>query len=334
MADVQIERCEFANMDANSPPNSDPKVIFFGLFRQHWDEGTGRAAGADVRYRSWTPKEFGDAMQKCGCQISDDAVRLWYLGEHLPRSLQKAAILRVFFPTSGIGKRETAADEAFRTMDALWLEAQRRPRSQSKELLPPATYDQPAEWVIFDRRSIDGLTELRLHPPRLGNLPGTVYIDATLRIATAIYEWEERSVSIGLREAFLSVDSASYQPSKKSMIGDRSEHPYFKPTPGGADITGPRDKHGCLTGDPLGEDYVTAIEPTNDDEKPVTMRLRAGRRSFKVAVTNTEKQHHSRNSTAVNKDAVLNALIYERREKDRQGRVVLAQVRMQRKRRL
>src|ERR1039458_9591523 len=71
-AEATAEGSEFTIMAPNSEPNLDPESAFWALFKQHWKEGAGRPAGADPRHKGWTDREFLDAMQKCGHQISDD----------------------------------------------------------------------------------------------------------------------------------------------------------------------------------------------------------------------------------------------------------------------
>jgi hypothetical protein len=118
-------------MAGNPAANSEPKIGFFSLFRQHWDNGSGRGDQRDVRYRSWTAKEFVDRMGRCGCQVSDDSVRLWYRGEVVPRATMKVGILRVFFPAA-TGQGDTAADADFRAMEEAWQQAQDRPPAESR----------------------------------------------------------------------------------------------------------------------------------------------------------------------------------------------------------
>jgi hypothetical protein len=64
------------------------------------------------------------------------------------------------------------------------------------------------------------VAELRLHQPRPGNVPHTFYVEATLRLGKGKYDYEDRTVSIGLKEAFLSLESPNYQTTKGSMIGE------------------------------------------------------------------------------------------------------------------
>ncbi len=318
-------------MASNSKPNSDPKVGFFNLFTNHWHEGTGRPIARDIRYRNWTVKEFADSMERNGCPISDDAVRIWFRGKSLPRSTQKAAILRVFFPEAKNGLGATEADQQYVAMDKAWQEAQSQPRPPPNRA-PHVDKDTPiSPWTVSERIRAEGLAVLRLHPPRPGNVPETYYVDMTLAFSTAECEYEGRTVLIALRNAFLSINSSNYQPAFRSLVGERAEHPNFKPRAEGVEIIGPLDSDGSLTGNPLGEEYLAIIERTEGPQKPVTVRLHASRRSFAVVELAPVEATIDAKSNSVNKDVILNQLIYEGRAKDGQGQVIIAEARMRRR---
>jgi hypothetical protein len=318
-------------MAPNSELNLDPKSAFWASFKQHWKEGAGRPARADPRHKGWTDREFLDAMGRCGHQISDDVLRLWWAGRSFPNPHSKEGIFKVYFPGSDGGKGDTDADKGFRGMEGLWRQVHDRPRSRGDQPPPNEPSGPLAEWTISQGRGTEGIVELRLHPPPPGNVADTFYVDATLRLDTGEYDCEERTVSIGLRDAFLSIVSPGYQTAKGSLIGERAEHEHFKPAPGGAKISGPVDGHGCLSGDPLGEEHLAIIEPAGEGEETVTVAVHAGRRSFVVSTADTQDERTGSNVAPANKDAVLNALIYKGREKDAQGRVILALARMQHK---
>jgi hypothetical protein len=194
-----------------------------------------------------------------------------------------------------------------------------------------------AHWTILPSEFTDGLAEVRLHQPRPGNMPNQFYIEATLRLQKGEYDYEDRTVSIGLKDAFLLLESPNYQATKGSMIGER-EHPNFEADVGGAKIKGPRSD-GCLAGNPLGDEYVAVIEPVGSGkEEPagggkevVTVSLHAGRRSaFDVALIDDQDERTETYPT-INKRAVLDAVINEGLGRDRQGRVILARSKIQRK---
>jgi hypothetical protein len=185
--------------------------------------------------------------------------------------------------------------------------------------------DDLADWELLGRSRTEGLVELRLHQPRLANMPNNYYIDLTLQLGKGKYEYEDKVVSIGLREAFLSLDSPGYQSTQKSMIGERSRHWYVEPDLGCVKIIGPMDKDRThLVGQPLDNEYLAVIEPAGSGEEVVTVSLLAGRASFLVELAD-------RKTTSVNKQAILNSLIYEGRDRNPQGRVILAHAVMQRK---
>jgi len=191
--------------------------------------------------------------------------------------------------------------------------------------------DECGEWLIIDSYLTPGIAELRLHPPRSGNASGTYYLDATLVIDTGEYDHEGDTLLIGLREAFLSVQSSSYQVAKNSIIGDRSDHANFKLTVGGTRVVGPLDDRGCLHGNPLGDEYMAVIEPVGERDEPVEVALRAGRRGFDITRADVSGDAPRDPAADINKDAILNVLISKGREKDPQGRVLLACARMKRR---
>jgi nucleoside phosphorylase len=210
---------------------------------------------------------------------------------------------------------------------------QSRRTSRGAQPFEPDGMDLITDWAILGSSRTHGLAELRLHQPRPGNVPGTYYVEATLRLGRGEYDYEDHTVSIGLREAFLSLDSSSYQAAQRSMIGERAAHADFQPDVGGVKITGPR-KGGCLVGEPLDEEYLAIIEPTEEGDETVTVSLHAGRLSFEVALVDRQDGKLSIEATPINKRVVLNTLIYERRERDPQGRVILAGAQMRRKPRI
>jgi hypothetical protein len=211
--------------------------------------------------------------------------------------------------------------------DTLIIEA-----SQTLTFKPPVEAVPLADWNILRPELTDGVAELRLHQPRPGNVPNTFYIDVTLRLGEGEYEYEGRTVFIGLKNAFLYFESPCYQITKGSMIGARAEHPNFDVDVGGTKIKGPRNSDGWLVGDPLGEEHVAVIEPAGGGEEIVTLSLHAGRLAlaFKVAPVGDEDKPTEIDLTT-NKQAVLNTFISQVLGRDRQGRAILARTRMQRR---
>lgn len=190
--------------------------------------------------------------------------------------------------------------------------------------LDQATEDYSASrWSLSDPIGTDGLAELRIHQPRPGNHVGTFYVDATLRVDVAEYEHEDRIVVIGLKNAFLSIEPVGCQPSKGTMLGERIACETIKTKPRGIEFTAQTDQ---LSGDLLGEEYIAVMESTAQDQQSVALELRAGRRSFNVAVKGADGCEIQNISTE--KNSILEALIYKLRSKDGQGRVILANAKM------
>jgi hypothetical protein len=191
-----------------------------------------------------------------------------------------------------------------------------------------------ADWNILLTEFTEGLAEVRLHQPQPGNLPDTFYVEASLRFQKRAQNYLDRTVSIGLKDAFLSFESPKYQAAKRSMIGERAEHPNFRPDVGGVKIIGPCDSSdGCLVGDPLGDEYLAVIEPvgdgsTDEGKEVLTVSLHAGRLAFDVALVGDQGE---RIGAPDNKLAVLDALIRDGFGRDPLGRVILARAKIQRK---
>lgn len=199
------------------------------------------------------------------------------------------------------------------------------PRNRKRfDELEQATEDNSASgWSRPDAIGTDGLADLRLYEPRPGNQAGTFYLDATLRVDVAEHEQDDRIVAIGLRNAFLSIESVGCQPSKGTMIGERIACETVHAKPRGVEFTAAIDH---LTGELLGEEYIAAMESTVQGEQSVTLELRAGRRSFNVTVKGADDCKGQ--DTTTEKTAILNTFIYQSRSRDGQGRVVLARAKM------
>ena len=270
-------------------------------------------------------------MAKCGCPVSDDAVRTWFHGEVVPRSAQKVAILRVFF-REATGQGDTEADTAFQQMEAAWGQAQDRPHAPLRR----ETAEPDAAWIGAGTPfRTAGLASLTLDEPQQGNEPDAPwFVRARLRLETAEHERREGpSVFIALRNAFLTVAASGYRAVNGSLIGERTPHPNFRPKGDGVEVVGPHEDGLCLDGDPLGEDHIAQIKPAEDNkgEESVTVALHAFRRSFAVSFSPAPPDSDTSDVAANEKDAVLNALIAKGRPKDSQGRTLLARDTMKRK---
>ncbi|MGJ4952488.1 hypothetical protein [Bradyrhizobium sp. HKCCYLS20291] len=231
-------------------------------------------------------------------------------------------------------ERELFGDSEYYEEWKTRLRKARKPIHAGKDDAAPLS-----DWQILGGRFTDGLAEARLHSPRPGNVPNSFYVDATLRLGRAKHDYEDRTVSIGLAEAFLSLESPSFQIAKGSMIGERGEHPNFEPEVGGAGIKGPcQELDGCLQGDPLGDEYVAIIEPVGDGKEEVigdvtgevSLSVHAGRAMFQVAEVG-DKGELLQTALTTNKQGVLNAIIGDGLGRDRQGRLILARARMRRR---
>jgi hypothetical protein len=185
------------------------------------------------------------------------------------------------------------------------------------------TDEQTSEWDIKPRDRTVGLVELRLHPPRMANAPNTFYLDATLRFGMGRYEYNGRTVLIGLRAALLKWDSTSHQPARGSLIGERVQQEHVRPGVECLEFT-PRASNDYLTGDQFGEDYVALMEPTSAAELNVTIIICAERESFNVT------EAGGRDLTP-KKEAILKALIYEGRQTDGQGHVIVARTQLKKR---
>jgi hypothetical protein len=205
----------------------------------------------------------------------------------------------------------------------------------------PSSSSEPlaGDWELREATVLVDLVELRLHPPRPGNeFRDSYYVDATLLFGTANCDYfgtancdydpeaglEPRTISISLRDARVAIGSESYQPLQGSMIGERISSENFRRVAGGIDITGPKGLGGTLDGDPIGDNYLAVIAPTNAGDVPFAVTVAAGRRSFVVA----DSDRPNCDSAAETKNAILNQFIYSRCNKDEAGRAVLAQATM------
>jgi hypothetical protein len=201
--------------------------------------------------------------------------------------------------------------------------------AQSKSELR-STCESSMRWAIVESRMTEGLVELRLHLPRPGNVDQTFYIDATLRFGVSEFNIGDCTVLIGLKDAFLSIDSEAFQPAKGSMLGERNDNRFFRRSVGGIRILGPREGR-CLVGDPLGDEHVVIMERSLGGDEQIGLTVHAGRLSFDVTITDDREERREAAPMSKNKNAILNALILDKTERDTQGRAVLACSAIQRK---
>jgi hypothetical protein len=304
-------------------PDAATGRTFSRLLDWHLNNGTRPSGAPEKPGIRWSNEAFGNA---CG-GTNEKTIRLWRSGKILPNDLP--TIERELFGNNLAyvewrNELRDAYDSARNARD-------RRARADNISDRTAASYEAREQWVILEGHA-SAIAEVRLHPPRVGNELNTFYVDATLFAGVAEYEFEGQTVLIGIKSAVLLLESPSYQPVQGSMVGQRSvgmEPSNFRRIPGGAEVIGPVDDRGRLVGDILGTEHVAIIEPVGDGSQPVTLSLVAGRRSFTAMVDGAEVPNSANQSP--NKDAILNVLLHKVQEKDRLGRVVLAEARMQRR---
>jgi hypothetical protein len=188
-------------------------------------------------------------------------------------------------------------------------------------------------WVLRRGTVMADLVELSLHP-RPANEPETHYVDATLLFGTAVRDFDPedggdpRTIAIALREAALSIGSESYQPVRGSMVGERVTSENFKRVPGGIAPNGTA-LNGTLQGNPIGDEHLAIIAATHAGDDAFEVTVTANRGSFQITERDTTPSADL--APTVNKNAILNAFIYRRCERDKYERAVLARATMKRR---
>ncbi len=283
-------------------------------------DGKGRHKPTHKTALRWTHSTFHDALGKADLQVSIDTVRGWFNGKRVAKEEQVRAILDVLLPKP----RGTEALAEQQAKLRLW--------QQERGPVAPAVTPPPADsaWLITPPENTAGLTDLRLHPLRPANLPGTHYLDATLRVDEAEYEYEGQTLLISLREAFLGLSPASMPAVQGSFIGERIPHDHITPKPtNGVLITGPREPQtGKLRGDILGGEHVAVLVDGGGADVEVQLTLAAGTRAFIVEIADSQAaEMRCPDEPSVDKQAVLEALIAKKLGRDEQGRILLARAR-------
>jgi hypothetical protein len=280
----------------------EPRRALARLIRDHLNRGQ----RADVERRNWKP--WTDAGISGYLGVSPNTVANWHSEDYPTPPTDILPMLDLLFGDI----------PAFQG----WRSDLRDAWSRAKGLLAPdseqsTSEDISSEWAILNTDQSPGLAELRLHPPRPGNKRDTFYLDATFRMDIAEYEWECRTIFIGVRDAGLAIDSPSYQPAKGTLVAERRPMENMKLKPGGLEFHPDAGKNH-LEGDILKGEHIAVMEPTATAEAVIPVIAHAGRRSFLVAAE--DKLVPVSNE----QDAILNALIYKAKRKDALGRVVLA----------
>jgi hypothetical protein len=298
-------------------PAAEVRFAAFGaLLDRHIRAGT----RPDPNNREpWTNPEFAKLMPGRDPTVEGAApntVANWRRGATRPQAIEPI-LCALFGPfRSDGGNARSEMREAFDAARALEEADDRIEEGDSS--VPPT------DWRVRRDGGVPGMVELRFHPPRPGNEPGvpTVYIYATLWIDVAEYEYESRSLIIGLKEAYLCIDSRSWPLRRGSWIGERCPLPGIEPKPSSVRLTPTQDRQ-LLTGAPLQDEYLGVLENVGDERNgPVTITLSAASRSFHIADAGAVKES---GFVSENKDAVLSALIRKGRKIDPQGRIILSE---------
>lgn len=320
------------------------EIKFLEMFGALFKSGVGKPEpDARVR-RAWEAKRFAETMGRNGCTVTKDAVYTWCNKKHLPREDAFLVMVKVFFPKGKPAEPDLAL--IYEDFLLTWESLKSQPRES--DIVPATAPEQgfnwnkmsqipkgeistqeqsgSSSWIFPETEWTAGLAELRLHQPRTGNQLGTFYVDATLRVDTGKYELANQTIFIGLSDAFLAIETSGCQPARGTLIGERLTSENIRPKPRGVEF---RARDGAnLSGDLLGEEYIAVMEPTTQGKQSVTVELRAGRRSFNVSLERDDGSIVNAESAA--KMSILNTLIFKMKEKDMQGRVVLAAAKMKR----
>jgi hypothetical protein len=312
---------------------------FFALFLQHWNAGTGLAVHdkkAMEHEGHWSARTFANAMEWAGAGGADPGtIQSWLIGDRWPQRMRKDAILKVFFRVpKGVGP-DPQIERLRAEMDGAWQEGQVG-RSRTQFLTRREEPDVAAIWIGADNPfDTAGVASLTLDPPQQGNEPNAPwYVRARLWLDVGEYEAEDgKRFYLGLRRAFISLAAAGFRVVNRSLIGDKARpHPNFEGRSNGVDVIGPRlVENGCLSGDPLGEDYIAQIWPADDGtgQATVTVSLHAFRSDFAFILPASHDTEESE-VASLEKDRVLNVLISKNR-RDEQGRVLVARDTMKRR---
>jgi hypothetical protein len=249
-------------------------------------------------------------------------------GKTLIDPLHVAAVCRVF------------TDDGIR-VDVGWWELDlaafgRKVDGDSREA---AVEDRNGSWIRTRDPASRGPVNLAFNLPesRL-NDPDVLDVDVNLTFKTLKdVPWDSGNgepveYAIGLRGARLTIESHAWEPRPGSMRGERTTSNHYRYDGGDLVITGPVDPATTnLEGNPFKDDegpLVTfeATHATEPGEQDILATVTAGRRSFNVVPSDLASAETE--SSMINKDAALNAIIYKDRPKDVFGRPIIAQARM------
>lgn len=300
----------------------DPKIGFFGLFRLHWESGTGHPKGT----APWPPADFRKAMSAARAAVDEDTVLKWRRGENLPRREKMQGIKRVFFP----GYNPLSPDDreaAHRDLDEAW---ERETQARSKPRRSDGLSDAQENWAISTPQDVPGLLELEPQQPQAANQPGTYFVHTGLRFDTLEIEHKDRVIAIGLTKVDAGIQSSDYLVVKGSMSGERVPLPHITRRANRAvQISGPHDGNGHLTGDAFGEDHFAVIQARREDDGEFALVVLADQRSISVLATDASDPTRHLAADTAEKEAIINAVLRKGRESD-DGRIVVAKARLKR----
>lgn len=208
-----------------------------------------------------------------------------------------------------------------------WLAAKSKVTLNIDDLEDRFANEPLVNWKVTTLEQTEGLVELRLHQPRMANDGNSFYLDATLRLDRARYDYEGREVYISMKNATLIIESPSHQPAKGSMIGERTAMVDVVVRPHGVEFTAMEG--GYLCGDILQGEYVASMESLGGEvPERVLVSLHAGRRAFIVEASEPNNSEENLVIISAEKETILNTLIHCSRKKDRLGRTILARSRL------
>jgi hypothetical protein len=324
MGGLPSSQREAAEAQRMSGPTED-KDSFRGLLLKHWDAGTGLKRKA----ASWSAKEFADAMGRCGCPTSVDAIGNWLKGINTPRRPQVLAILDVFFLDPAFSA-DTQHPERQRMYDA-WTEETRPGARRAREAEPsPPPAANAAEWPRENPKPVPGLAALELHTPQPDNTGGH-HLRGRLDLGAREDDSTEQPIRLAMLEAFVTVETSANLVTDGSLIGMRDAHPHLKPEAGALRVIGPLGEDGHLAGEVFGGSHIAVLTCTEEHAAAeVTVTLAVPRRGFAVTPLDEEGAPKKGVDSAA-KRAILNTLIFDELPKDEQGRAVLQKAKLRKR---
>ncbi len=281
-------------------------------------------------------------MHQVGSPVSTDAVSHWLYGTNLPRRPQLLAILDTFFPLAIPDSAEPHPDRE--AILVAWQAGQRpKPARAVPSPSPKASELQaarPFDWPRGNPKPVSGLAELELQTPKADNAGGGHYIQGRLVLGEREDDSGDRSVLLGIQDAFLSVETSEAFVTDGSLIGVRAPHDHLKEAPGGVQVVGPRierrnadgSTRQILEGEVLRGDHLVLASTTDEAaEASVTVTLSVPKRGFVVTPIDADGVPVAEALDSEAKRAILNTLIFEKLPRDDAGRAVLQRAKLTRR---